>query len=405
MDNLIQQGINKIKQFATNTFQAAAPVVSNFNTGMQNAYKSFAVTPQKIQQTNQSMGNFYKGFAVNPQKEAQTAYKTFTTPGNNPFYDSYMGSKGSTPGQVNVPKFNFAETTAAKIKNPIGSTAVNLGLSLPQMALNLPSMMTESAGKMNRGIVEGVGNLYKASQGQKVNTNSVVRNIADIAELPVNVLLMSEGGADILKSNSLKRKITEGIQGGWNFGSATGGLNYLQNIKDTDTIDKILPQLASEYVKGGGQGAIAGAVLGTVSYGFDKATGKPIIPDIFNGKTMQQANSMLKLAHEGINRGDAKLVIEAVQHLENPKGYYNPDGTANINLIEQHRSFIEDFYKQMTGDTKSKLPWETKAKQMFELVRTAAKNNDIWNSAENSILFLKRNLHKWLKQQKMDLLK
>jgi len=50
MDNLIKGAVNKIKQFATNTFQAAAPVVSNFNTQMGNAYKNFAITPQKIQQ-------------------------------------------------------------------------------------------------------------------------------------------------------------------------------------------------------------------------------------------------------------------------------------------------------------------------------------------------------------------
>lgn len=50
MDNLIKGAVNKIKQFATNTFKAAAPVVSNFNTQMGNAYKNFAITPQKIQQ-------------------------------------------------------------------------------------------------------------------------------------------------------------------------------------------------------------------------------------------------------------------------------------------------------------------------------------------------------------------
>lgn len=299
--NTVQQAPQNIGGFANsllnNVKQAAPSFAQNFADTYQAVSPYIPLAPkippppQQIQQNWQNNINTIKN-------NFQSGYKWFTTPGTNPIYDSYQ----ATQGQINVPQTNFTAQLTKNITNPYIKTAVSLPLSLGEGLINMPYQFIGSAGKLNKGIVETARDIYKTTQGQSVPTQSWVRNAANIADLPANIALMSGGAKDVLKSNTLKSKLLSGAQGGWHFGSATGALEALQNIKDTDNFSTVATNVVKEGAQKGLTMAAIGSIFGLGSFGWDRITKKPIIPDYLNNKTMAEADAIINLTKKRIDQ-------------------------------------------------------------------------------------------------------
>lgn len=353
MDNLIKSSLNNIKNFYQKNIQPAitntynnfvAPTV--FHTPTPQQAQGFKPVQQAITYGQQKIQNFGQ---ANPQAAqnimnttqnistginrniVQPAYKWFTTPGTNPLYDSYK----ATSRNIEVPQIDLAKN----IKNPY----LRIGAEIVQGIPNLPYQGIKLAGEMNRGIVEGAGNIYKTLQGEKVPVQSFVRNAADIAALPVNVALMNEGAGDIIKSNTLKRKILSSIGEGWKFGSTTGGIEALQNIKNTDNFSTVATNVIKEGVQKGLTMAAISTLFGGLSFGWDRVRGRAIIPDELNGKTVQEALSYLGQANR---KGALSLKGPFVIQKLDPQGNIMGDTGKTYGWSHDARNAINSLIKE-----------------------------------------------------------
>ena len=300
----------------------------------------------------------------------KTAYKAFTNPYINPLYASYQ----NTQGKINVPQINVAQ----RIKNPVLRTAGQLGEGI----LNMPYYFIGSAGKMNKGIVESARDIYKTTQGQRVAPQSWVRNVANVTDLPVNIALMGRGAKNVLTSNTLKRKMIGGAQGGWGYGFPTGVLESLQNIKDTDDFSTVVKKAVVEGTQRGITMAAIGTLFGLGSFGWDRIRGKPIIPDYLNGKTMVEANQIINK----INSLDAEIYRPAFQRiLQGNKAYYDQQGNINMKLFEKDIELTNELYKDIYGKVGKKISDEQKARQVWSAMSKAFREGRTWQEAQANI--------------------
>lgn len=301
--------------------------IGNLQQGIQNWATSNPQQAQNLIRFEPTRQNI-KAF---PKQVVGSSYKWFTTPGTNPFFDSYQ----QTGGQTNIPKINFT----SKIKNPV----IKFVAGVPESMVNIPIGLVEGAGKLNKSIVESARDVNKIAQGQKVPIQSWVRNAANAADLPVNLALLRSSSKDILTSNTLKKKAISGFQGGFKYGSTTGGLESLQNIKDTDNFSKIVSNTAKEAASRGISMGVVGILFGGLSFGWDRITGKPIIPDFLDGKTLQEANAII----ENIKRVDISSLQEMAKFTDYSIKKYDPmTSKQNFKSKYEYESYVRDMAKK-----------------------------------------------------------